>query len=458
MPDLEKNSVHTVNIGGYTSNGLGVARIDENVVFVENALRHEICKIRIQKVLSKTAYAKPIDIIAPSQNRIEPVCENFGKCGGCDFLHMDYSEELELKRMRVEDALRRIGGFDITVPETVGSDKTESYRNKAVYAVGKAGGRAVAGFFRQRSHDIIPADRCAIQSDVSRRAAAAVIQWMNDFDVSPFDELTRKGTIRRVFNRSAAAANTAQTALVAAKGRIGHLDELISGILEYCPETSSIVLNVNQARGNTVLSGDFRVLWGDDRITDELCGLTFRLSPLSFYQINREQAEKLYHKAAEYAALTKNDTALDLYCGAGAITLLLSRYAARVIGAENVADAVADARINAKLNGIDNAEFICADALVAAETLKRKNTSLAAVVVDPPRRGLSADVIAAVANLSPGRVVYISCDPATLARDLKSFREYGYPLLRITPFDMFPRCAHVECCCLMAQAPAPPDM
>lgn len=447
MKDLIKNSEHTVTISGYTSYGFGVARIGEHVVFVGKALRGEVCRIRIVKVLRSAAYAKLIGVITASRHRITPACNNFGKCGGCDFLHMDYAEELELKRQRVEDALRRIGGFDISVPDVVGSDHIEAYRNKAVYAVGEANGHAVAGFYKERSHDIVTADECVIQSDVSGRAAKAVTRWMDEFNINPYDELTRTGSIRRVFSRFATGTNSAQVALVAANRRIPHLDKLVSRVSDACPETSSILLNVNKTRGNTILSGDFHVIWGDSGFLDELCGLNFRVSPLSFYQINHGQAEKLYYKAVEYAALTKDDTVLDLYCGAGTISLLLARYAGRVIGAEIIPGAVADARKNAGLNNIDNAEFICADAFTVVTSLEGFNAAPAVVVLDPPRRGLSADEISAVAGLEPERIVYVSCDPATLARDLKVFRGLGYSLTDVTPFDMFPRCAHIECCC-----------
>ncbi|MCL2408107.1 MAG: 23S rRNA (uracil(1939)-C(5))-methyltransferase RlmD [Oscillospiraceae bacterium] len=449
MLGLEKNSEHTVTIESYNSSGSGVARIDGLVVFVKGAINGEVLRIRILKVTKGAAFAKIVDIITPSSHRIIPACESFGKCGGCDFLHMDYAEELELKRRRVEDSLKRIGGFDISVAPVVPSEAQEEYRNKAIFAIENVDGHAIAGFYRERSHDIIPAENCLIQTDVSRRAAVAVTRWMDSCGIPAYDEKTHKGAIRRVFCRYAAGTDTAQVVITTADKRLNHLDQLIDEIKRSCPEAASIILNVNKTHGNTVLAGSFRTIWGEDAITDELCGLKFKLSPRSFYQINRVQAEKLYLKALELTQLSDDDLAVDLYCGAGTITLLLAQSAGRVIGADITDDAIIDARENAERNGIRNAEFICADASAAAEQLKNTKLTPAAVVVDPPRRGLTPDVIQTISDMSPKRVVYVSCDPATLARDLRAFCDLGYELSDVTAFDMFPRCAHVETVALL---------
>jgi 23S rRNA (uracil1939-C5)-methyltransferase len=449
MPEFLKNSEHVVTIEGYNSSGSGVARLDGLVVFVKGAINGEVLRVKILKAAKGAAFAKIVDIITPSPHRISPACIHFGQCGGCDFMHMDYAEELALKRQRVIDSLKRIGGFDIAVAPVVPSETQEGYRNKAIFAVGSAEGHSVAGFYRERSHDIIPATNCLIQSDVSRRAAEAVLHWMDSYGIPAYDEKTRKGAIRRVFCRCAAGTDTAQVVITAAYARLSHLDELIGEIRKSCPETASIILNVNNTHGNTVLAGQFRTIWGDGFIIDELCGLKFKLSPKSFYQINRAQAERLYNKAIEFARLSQDDSAVDLYCGTGTITLLLAQSAGRVIGADITDSAIVDARENAGLNSITNAEFICADASAAAEQLKSAKISPAAVVVDPPRRGLAPDVIRTISGMSPKRVVYVSCDPATLARDLRAFCDLGFELSGVTAFDMFPRCAHVECCCLL---------
>ncbi len=451
MADLSKNTLHTVTIDSYTSDGDGVARVDGRVLFVRGALLGECCVVRVLKDAGKVVYAKIETMEQLSSARVSPSCPNFGKCGGCDLLHMDYDEELRFKRLRVEDAFRRIAGLDVPLSGIVGAESCEGYRNKAIYAVGTDGSRAVTGFYRARSHDIVPTERCLIQADVSDRAPAAVRRWMDQYNVSAYNEATRTGAIRHIFCRYAFATDKAQVTIVSNESSLPHTDRLVDAIRAACPETAGIILNVNKTHGNTVLAGSFKTLWGDDVITDTLCGLTFKLSPRSFYQINRTQAEKLYAKALEYAELSGKETVLDLYCGTGTITLVMASSAARAIGAEIVEAAIDNARENAALNSIDNAEFICADAGAASADLRTRGIEPDVVVVDPPRKGLAPDVIETIADLSPARVVYVSCDPATLARDLKSFNALGYKAVEATAFDMFPRCAHVETVVLMSR-------
>lgn len=451
MSELKKNSVVTVTIEGYTHEGDGVAHVDGRVFFVKGALRGETVEARVLKDSRNIIYAKIDRLLDEAPTRIAPSCPNFGKCGGCDLLHMDYAEELNLKRRRVEDALRRIGGLDVIVTGIVGASSVENYRNKAIYAVGKNEGRTVTGFFRERSHDIVPTESCRIQADVADRAAAAVRRWMDRYFVTAYNEELRSGVVRHVFCRYAFATQKAQVTIVSNEKDIPHPEALVSEIRKACPETAGVVLNVNRTRGNTVLAGEFQTLWGDDFIIDELCGLKFKLSPRSFYQINSAQAEKLYDKALDYAALTGEETVLDLYCGTGTITLILASRAKRAIGAEIVEAAISDAWENAGLNDIKNVEFICADAGDAAQQLESRGELPDVVVVDPPRKGLAPEVIATISSLSPARVVYVSCDPATLARDLKIFDSHGYKAIEATAFDMFPRCAHVETVVLMSR-------
>jgi 23S rRNA (uracil1939-C5)-methyltransferase len=364
---------------------------------------------------------------------------------------MDYAEELRLKLRRVEDALRRIGGLNVKVTGIVGADSIVNYRNKAIYAVGKSEGRAITGFFRERSHDIVPTEKCLIQTDVSDRASAAVRRWMDRYCVPAYNEELRSGVVRHVFCRYAFAVKKALVTVVSYEKTLPHPEALVGEIRRRCPETAGVVLNVNRTRGNTVLTGEFLTLWGDDFIVDELNGLKFKLSPRSFYQINSAQAEKLYGKALEYAALTGSETVLDLYCGTGTITLIMAGRVKYAVGAEIVEAAISDAWENAAMNGIENVDFIYADAGDAARELKTKGVLPDVVVVDPPRKGLSPTVIDTVSDLSPARVVYVSCDPATLARDLKIFETKGYKAVEATAFDMFPRCAHVECVVLMSR-------
>jgi 23S rRNA (uracil1939-C5)-methyltransferase len=444
VSEIKKNTVYTVTIEGYTHEGDGVAHLVGRVVFVKGALQGETCQVKVLKDSKNIIYAKLHKLLSASPSRIEPQCPNFGKCGGCDLLHMDYAEELRLKRRRVEDALRRIGGLDVPVTGIVGADSIENYRNKAIYAVGRNEGRSVTGFFRERSHDIVPTEKCLIQADVSDRAAAAVRRWMDKYFVTAYNEELRTGVVRHVFCRYAFATKKALVTVVSYEKNIPHPEALVGEIRRLCPEAAGVVLNINRTRGNTVLAGEFTTLWGDDFIVDELGGLKFKLSPRSFYQINSAQAEKLYDKAQEYAALTGTETVLDLYCGTGTITLIMAGKAKFAVGAEIVEAAIADAWENAALNGIQNVDFICADADAAAKDLKTKGLLPDVVVVDPPRKGLSPAVIDTISALSPARVVYVSCDPATLARDLKIFEAKGFKAVEATAFDMFPRCAHVE--------------
>ena len=352
MADMKKNSIHTVTVEGYASNGDGVARHEGRVLFVRGALVGETCRVRIMKDAGKIIYARLEQIVSPSPSRVQPKCPNFGKCGGCDLWHMDYAEELRLKLRRVEDALKRIGGLDVPVAGIVGAQSVENYRNKAIYNVGKLEGRSVTGFYRERSHDIVPTEACLIQAEVADRAAAAVRRWMDRFAVTAYNEEIRSGTVRHVFCRYAFATGKAQVTIVSYDRQLPHTDELIDELLKQCPETAGIVLNINRTRGNTVLAGEFVTLWGEDFITDELCGLKFKLSPRSFYQINHAQAELLYGKALEYAQLDGSQTVLDLYCGTGTITLVMASEAARAVGVEVLEAAIGDARQNAEMNGI----------------------------------------------------------------------------------------------------------
>lgn len=445
---MKKNDIFTVTVAGFSASGDGVARIDGQVVFVKGALDGETCRVKILKVGKTQAYARVEQVLTPSAHRVEPLCPNFGKCGGCALMHMDYAQELAFKRDRVLDALRRIGGLEPEELTISASPREYAYRNKCIYSVSRDGkGRAVTGFFRQRSHDVIPVERCAIESDVSGRAAGAVRRWMDDCAVPAYDEATGTGIVRHVFCRYGFASGQAMVVLVSARDRIPEAPRLLALLRESCPEMTSLILNVNKAVGNTVLGGSFRTLWGADHIEDTLCGLTFKLSPRSFYQINHDQAQRLYAKALEYAGLTGRETVLDLYCGTGTITLCLARQAKIAIGAEIVPDAIRDAEENARRNGIANARFLCADAFAAAAQLDEEGIRPDVIVVDPPRKGLAPEVVEIIARMAPRRVVYVSCDSATLARDLKRFAPLGYALRAVEAFDMFPKTAHCEVVC-----------
>ena len=440
MTQLAKNQLHTVTIAGYTAEGLGIARIDGQVVFVHNAVRGETCSIRIMKTLKNIAYARVEEILDRSPARREPDCPHFPACGGCDFRHLAYSEELEAKRQRVEDTLRRVGGVDVAVEEIIGADWVDGYRNKCQFPVSPDGR---AGFFRARSHQVIPALDCRLQTSQANAVSAAVEGYLLDHDVPAYDEAAHRGLLRHIYVRTNREGQ-ALVCLVVNGDRLPAEEELVRHIRAVCPETVGVVLNVNRERTNVVLGGAYRTLWGEDTITDTLCGLTFRLSVPSFYQVNRDQAGRLYEKAVEFAGLTGLETVLDLYCGAGTITLSMARRAGRAIGAEIVPEAVENARENAQANGIANAEFFCGDAGDIAQRLAAERLRPDVVVVDPPRKGLEEAVIPVIASMGPERIVYVSCDPGTLARDVKRFSGEGYRAVRTAAVDLFPRTRHVE--------------
>ncbi len=440
-----KNERFTARIDGWASDGSGVCRAGGRAVFVKGAIPGETWECKLVRVTASAAWARGETLLEASPDRREPPCPVYGKCGGCALLHVDYRSELECKLSRVNEALRRIGALEFQIPEILGAERPEGYRNKSILAVAAGENGPVAGFYRQRSHEVVPAERCLLQSPLSEAAARAVLDWMRAYGIAPYDEASGKGQMRHIYTRCAFRTGEAIACVVTARGFGGEANAaLVEALRAACPTLTGVVLCVNKTRGNTVLAGDFYTLWGSDMITEELCGLRFSLSPLSFFQVDPPQAERLYEKALEYAAPGGAGTVLDLYCGTGTISLCLARGAERVIGAELVPEAVEDARENARRNGLHNAEFLCADAAEAASELSRRGVRPDAVVVDPPRKGLTPELIDTIAGMSPPRVVYVSCDPATLARDLKRFAALGFSPAAGTAVDMFPHTAHVE--------------
>ncbi len=450
MP-LEKNMKFQVRITGYTSQGEGVARVDGEAVFIKGALLGELCRIKIMKAGKSAAWALLEQVLEPSPARTAPACPVFRTCGGCALMHMDYAEELRFKRQRVEDAMERLGGVKLPAEEMLGAAEICGYRNKSILAVTDKRGKAQAGFFRARSHDVVPAENCLIESSYSARVSAAVCRWMDENHVPAYDEGTGKGAVRHIFTRIGPASGEGMLCLVSARADLP-LRKLIDKVLDACPETVSIVLNVNKTRGNTVLAGEFKTLWGKDGIRDTLCGYSFNLAPRSFYQINSAQARRLYERAAEYAAGAEE--VLELYCGTGTLSLCLAKTAGHVTGAEIVPEAIEDAKRNAEENGVSNVDFVCADAAVAAADYKKQGRRPDTVVVDPPRKGLAPEVVDHIADMGPEKIVYVSCDPATLARDVKLFSQRGYVAKRLTAVDMFPRTVHVESVLLLEKEDA----
>ena len=442
----EKNRVYRARIEGYTSEGLGVARIDGQAVFVHRALRGEDCDVLILKVLKNAAFGKAVRVYEPSPHRVEPDCPYYGRCGGCDFRHMDRTEELAAKRQRVQDALRRIGGSAVTV-EGIDGGAPLHYRNKSQYPVAADGS---VGFYKARSHQVVPVTQCLIQKPQADAAAQALRTYIASCGVSCYDEKTRRGLVRHLYIRTNGAGQSLICVVANGKKLPGE-EELVRLLRQAAPETVGVVLGVNTQPTGAVLGTEYRTLWGADVLTDTLCGLTFRLSVPSFYQVNREMAERLYARAVEFAGLTGTETVLDLYCGAGTITQVMARHAGRVIGAEIVPEAIEDAKANAKRNNVENVEFFCGDASAVAADLAARGLRPDVICVDPPRKGLAPEVVRAAAQMAPQRIVYVSCDPATLARDVKLFGQEGYEAVRAAAVDMFPGTANVETVVLLSK-------
>ena len=447
MPGLEKNRIYRAHIDGYSSEGLGIARIDGQVVFVHGAVRGETCDVLVMKVLKNAAFGKIAALAEPSPARRQPDCPYYGRCGGCDFRHMSYDEELWAKRTRVQDALTRIGGAEVTVEEILGAEQPLHYRNKSIYPISPAG---EVGFYRARSHQVVHVEHCLIQKPEADALAQAVRDYIARFQVEPYNEATGRGLLRHLYVRTSCRGESLACLLVNGS-RLPHEQELVDMLRAAAPKTCGVVLGENTRRGNAILGDRYRTLWGRDYLTDTLCGLELRLSVPSFYQVNHDQAQRLYEKALEYAGLTGRELAVDLYCGAGTITQVLARRARHVIGGEIVPEAIRDAEDSARRNGVENVEFLCGDASRLAAELRQRGLRPDVICVDPPRKGLAPDVVEAAASMTPGRIVYVSCDPATLARDVARFAPLGYCPVRACAVDLFPGTAHVETVVLLSK-------
>ena len=440
---LKKNEIYETVAEDYTAEGQGVCRVEGCAVFVPNAIAGEKYKVRIEKVGKTWAAGKITEVLEKSPHRVNRECPVAKLCGGCDFWHMDYEEECRLKADRVRQCLNRIGGENLEELSILSAPTCYGYRNKAQYPVSSQKGRMFAGFFRAGTHQVVENDRCLILPEETDRVKKIVTDYVNHFRISAYDEATEKGLLRHIFVRRGTVSGQVLVCLVVNGRKLPHHEVLVEK-LKAVPGFTTLVLSVNTRPGNAVLGNEFITLYGPGYIEDTLCGLTFRLSPRSFYQINHHQAQRLYKAAIDQAGITKKDLVLDLYCGVGTITLAMAAAAGKVIGVEVIEQAVDDARQNAERNGIENAEFFCGDAGKAALELESRGVIPDVVVVDPPRKGLNADTIEALGKMSPRRIVYVSCDPATLARDVALLKEKSYKMISAQAADLFPRCAHVE--------------
>lgn len=441
---VKKNEQYTVVIENTTIEGQGVCKINGFVIFVPQTTTGDVCDIRVVKVLKSHGYGIVEALRTASPDRIDADCPVYRQCGGCCFRHINYEAELRMKEQAVRDTFIRLGGIAAPCEPILPSPSIKRYRNKAQYPVGTgADGKMVYGFYANRSHRIVPCQDCSLQPELFDRIAADVCKLCDAYGITAYDEERRRGVLRHIYLRLGEISGEVMLCLVASRE-----DEVFSQIAKVLaaryPALQSVVLNINSRADNVILGEKNIVLLGKPAICDKLCGLLFELSPLSFYQVNRAQTERLYRLAADYAGLTGQETVIDLYCGVGTIGLSMASRAKRVIGIEVVASAVDNARKNAARNGVSNAEFLCADAKQATRTLVERGVSPNVVLLDPPRKGCDAAVVQDVAAMAPQRIVMISCNPATAARDCALFEQQGYQVQHYRPVDMFPRTRHVE--------------
>lgn len=451
---LQKNQVLDLSCDALGAEFEGIGHIDGQVVFARGVLPGERARVKIIKVSKRYAVARVEQVLSFSARRVTPPCPYFGPCGGCVAQHVDYAQTLLHKRRQVADCLARIGGIESArVLDTVGMETPWRYRNKGAFPAGGTPTAPAIGIYAARSHRIVDAPRgCLLQTEQSDAIISAAREWMRAHHIAPYQEETHTGLLRHLITREA-KDGTAMLVLAINGRDIPFSDALISAVTRAAPRLRSIVLAENTQRTNVVLSDRFRTLWGEDTLTDEIAGFSLRVSPRSFFQVNRAQAERLYAAAIEMAKLTGNETVWDLYCGAGSITLPLARYAGHVIGVEIVGDAIADARVNAKAAGVENVTFHAGATEDVAPALLKAHGAPDVVVLDPPRKGCDAAVLHTIARAAPKRVVYVSCNPATLARDIKCLCENGYTMEMAQPVDMFAWTGHVECVALLERKP-----
>lgn len=453
MP-LAKNDIITLEITALTNEGSGVGHYKEDssdgrgmAVFVPLTAVGDVISCRVVKVLRSYAYGRVEGILTASPDRAEDGCPVYAKCGGCCFRHISYEAELRAKQGFVQDAFTRLGGLSPEFLPIQGSQSPEGYRNKLQMPVSKQDGRTVCGFYSERSHRVIPVDKCALQPELFAEITRFVTEQADRLRISVYNEEKHEGVLRHIYLRRGHYSGEVCLCLVARR-KVPEFERLAKAAAERFPEITGVVLNINRDRTNVILGEDEQVLFGRAEIKDTMCGVNVEISPKSFYQVNTPAAEALYRQATEFAR-PEGKLLLDLYCGAGTIGLSMAGKARRLIGAEIVPQAVENARENAERNSVKNAEFICADAGQAAQQLERSGERPDVIILDPPRKGCSEDTLTACAGMQPERIVMISCNAATAARDCKRLAELGYTAAMVRPFDLFPRTSHVECVVLI---------
>ena len=449
--NFKKNDVVTVTIEDMGQDGEGIGKVEGFTLFIKDAVIGDVVEAKLMKVKKNYGYARLMKLVTPSPYRVEPKCPVYRQCGGCQIQALDYQEQLKFKERKVRGNLERIGGFKhIPMEPIMGMDMPYYYRNKAQFPVGTdKNGQIITGFYAGRTHDIIPNTNCYLGASVNEEILNVVLEFMKKYHVTAYDEATGKGLVRHVLIRVGFTSKEIMVSLVVNGRKLPHSEELVEELVKIQGMTS-ITLNVNTKKTNVILGDEVILLWGETYIKDNIGDIVYQISPLSFYQVNPVQTKKLYETALEYAGLKGQETVWDLYCGIGTISLFLAQKAKQVYGVEIVPQAIEDAKRNAKLNGIENAEFYVGKAEeVLPELYEKEGIYADVIVVDPPRKGCDEKCLETIVKMKPERVVYVSCDSATLARDLKYLCGEGYEVTRVRGCDMFPMTGHVECVTLL---------
>ncbi|WP_238882961.1 23S rRNA (uracil(1939)-C(5))-methyltransferase RlmD [Clostridium sp. YIM B02551] len=450
---VEKNKEYILEVVSQGYEGEGIVKVDGFPIFVEGALKGEKIKVLVIKVKKTYAFGKLLEILEPSKDRETPICPIYKRCGGCTLQHMKYRGQLDFKKDRVKECVSKIGKLsEDLVLDTIGAEYPYRYRNKVQLPVGLIDGEIHIGFYAPRSHDIIDLKDCYIQDEVADKVVALTKEWMKKYNVLPATiegKYNPKGVLRHIMIRKGFKTGEVMIVPVTNSLELPYKKEFIEVMKNNIEGLTSIVQNINDKETNVILGMRNNTLWGRDVITDYIGDFKFNISPLSFFQVNPMQTETLYSKALEFAELTGEEVVFDAYCGTGTITLFLSQKAKKVYGVEIVPQAIDDAWKNAKENNVENVEFFVGEAETVIPELISKGVKADVVVVDPPRKGCEQSLLEAIANISPKRIVYVSCDPSTLARDLRILEDMGYNSKKVQPVDMFPQTAHVECVALI---------
>ncbi|WP_447410221.1 23S rRNA (uracil(1939)-C(5))-methyltransferase RlmD [Clostridium perfringens] len=446
---VEKNKEYIFDIISHGYEGEGIAKIDNKYpIFIEGALKGEKVKVRIVKINKNFAYGKLMEVLEASEERVNPPCAIYKRCGGCKLQHASYKAQLDFKWDRVKDCVRKIGKLDPSIVKyPLGMENPWRYRNKVQLPIGLINGEVKIGFFAPRSHDIIDMESCLIQDEIGDKVVKLTREWIEKFNIRPYNvdgEYDEKGIVRHIMIRRGFTTNEVMIVLVTNGENLPHKEEFVDLMVKSIPGIKSVIQNINSKKTNVILGLESKTLWGEDTISDYIGDFRFNISPLSFFQVNPTQTEVLYGKALEYANLTGNEEVFDAYCGTGTITLFLSQKAKKVYGVEIIPQAIDNAWINAKENKVENVEFFVGESEVVIPDLINKGVKADVVVVDPPRKGCDKKLLDAITNIDAKKIVYVSCDPSTLGRDLKVLEENGYKTLEVQPVDMFPNTVHIE--------------